>query len=64
MEIDQSSDYNKDRSLDNTIKSISEEEKNPYDYLSTYKINEICIFFLYNSMLSYLPILFSHSLYF
>ena len=49
MEIDRSSDYNKDRSLDNTIKSIREEEKNPYDYVSTYKINEIYISFLYNS---------------
>ena len=49
MEIDQSSDYNKDRSLDNIIKSIrEEEEKNSYDYVSTYKINEISIFFLYN----------------
>ena len=31
MEIDQSLDYNKDRSLENTIKSIREEENNPYD---------------------------------
>ena len=33
MEIDQYSDYNKDRSLDNTIKSIRKEEKNSYDHM-------------------------------
>ena len=39
MEIDQSSDYNKDGSLDNTLKSIREEIKDPYDYVSANKIN-------------------------
>ena len=43
MEIGQSSDYNKDRSLCNTIKSIREEIKGPYDYVSTFKINLIYI---------------------
>ena len=46
MEIDQSLDYNKDRSLDNTIKSIREKEKNPYYYVSSCKINEIYIFLI------------------
>ena len=39
MEIDQSSDSNKDGSLDNTLKSIREEIKDPNDFVSRYKIN-------------------------
>ena len=39
MEIDQSSDSNKDGSVDITLKSINEEIKDPNDYVSRYKIN-------------------------